>query len=580
MAEHSISDGNDWRKHDRTPQARQRLPSRNGKSVKMTRLANRTAAATLGCGDKIMMTSSMVGEGQNVSTRLRISLVSMSYNNAVANSRLTFVNTLKSGKVVCLVAMAAESHKANPTIVEPRASPESGIRPPTLTSSLNASSSSSSFESSRPQSRGSSATSPLEFSPSIPGTAYSHDHFDVSPPTPVHLEPPTSDTTPPTASVSSEPPRSSSYNNENAWLSLCRPSFTRRWLEQALGVFTLVASLVGLLFIGVRTYKLAVISTENSTLDGCVGLIQVSDLQDILCPVLTSSQAGFTTLENSTPLGKTAMENGPLSSPYHLGRRALHNTHVLASRWMKGPPKQRCGFPYISCQFREPNTMYRNMSTPAIVISTTLALGALTLIVARRSARSTEVFTSPARSDIQIISGQDSGPKIVAGQGIIESHNPEYHHELGQLRELIRERIRASQDQNSLVTANAPFHSTNSSSTTLVNGCSKSQVSLRSRSSGEHHKGLIELKLNGNTKAFFKIETGEFLRLRNWERQHSDISDSSSDSENPLSIEKDFAQTGSGASVLAKGKAVKDKWIEELQLEHEKWRGKHSHATQ
>lgn len=181
--------------------------------------------------------------------------------------------------MVCLVAMAAENNRPNPIIVEPTSSPDSGTPHRLLTPSLNSSSPSNSFESSRPHSRGSTTTSPSESSSPIPRSAYSHELSDMSPPTPPNLELPTPITTRPNASVPSEPAESSFHSNGVAWLSLFRSiSSRRRWLEHALAVFTLVASLVGLLFIGVRTYKLAVITTENSTLDGCTDLIQVSDI--------------------------------------------------------------------------------------------------------------------------------------------------------------------------------------------------------------------------------------------------------------------------------------------------------------
>ena len=87
--------------------------------------------------------------------------------------------------------------------------------------------------------------------------------------------------------------------------------------------------------------------------------------------------------------------------------------------------------------------------------------------------------------------------------------------------------------------------------------------------------------MNGKTKVFLHLETGEFFRLKHWKRHHNDDSVSSSDSDNPLSTdEKDFAQRGHGASALAKGKAFKFKLIEELQLEHATWRNRPSHATQ
>ncbi|KAF6239822.1 hypothetical protein HO173_002368 [Letharia columbiana] len=458
--------------------------------------------------------------------------------------------------------MAVENHNANPIIVEPTASPDSGTPPRLLNPSLNTSSSSNSFESSRPQSRGSSATSASESSSPVP----SHEPSNLRPQTPSDVEPlPPSATLTPNQSprsrnLSATPlPKSaegSPHSNAASWLSSCRPISSRRhWLEHGLGVFTLVASLVGLLFIGVRTYKLAVISTENSTLSGCTDLIQ----------------AGFTTLENSTLLCKLAMKHGPLSSPYHLDKRTLRSSLALTSRWMKWTPKRRCGFPYIVCQSLGANTVYRSISTPAIVIITTLALGALMLILAWRNARSMEVFTSPAHSDIQITSGR----KTVTGQGILETHKPEDHHDLGQPRK----RSRASLDQDSLVKDTVPFQSTNSSSATLTSGRRESPVSLKNRSSGENHKGLIELQINGNTKAFFKMETGELLHLTHWKRQHSNDSDSSSDSDNPNSIErKDVGETVLGASVLAKGRAAKDKWTEELQLDYEKWHDKRSHA--
>lgn len=254
------------------------------------------------------------------------------------------------------------------------------------------------------------------------------------------------------------------------------------------------------------------------------------------------------------------MNNGPLSSPYHLDKRKLKFSLALAARWMKGPAKQTCVFPYIGCQSQEGHTTYQSVSAPAFCIGMSLALGGFILAFtsARRKARSTEVITSPVRSNIQMTHHEDSGPKTVAGQCIIDVHNPEEHEDLGQLRK----RIRASQDQDSLMTEPAPIQPANSSSTTLVSGYSKPKVSLQNHSSGEKHMNLVELQMNGNTKAFFKPETGEFFHLKHWTRQHIDDSASSSNSDNPITIEGEgFAKTGPIASALAKGREFKDKFI-------------------
>ena len=533
-------------------------------------------------------------EGKKVSTRLRNGQQHLLFRHSRRAIRWVCHRLVLSCdlRVSCptskTIAMAVENHHANPTIVEPAASSNTGTPPGLLAPSLNTSSSSNSFDSSRPQSRGSSATSPSGSPPPATRDVEPYEVTNIGPSTPPDLEPmPRSSTLSPnggprnrgTAStaVASDSAETASHLSAASRLSLRVPVLSRRpWLQHTLGVITLVASLVALLFIGVRTYKLAVISTVNSTLDACTDLIQVSDDNKSSVLVLNINQAGFTTLENSTPLCKTAMEKGPLSSPYHLSKRTLHSSLALASRWLKGPPKQSCGFPYNGCQSQEAYTTYRYISTPAIIIGTTLALGGLILVVALRNARSTEVFTSPARSDIQITRPKDSGSKTVKGQGIIEKHDPEDHPNLDRLRK----RIGASQDQDNLMKNTAPFQSTNSSSTTLVNACSKPQVSLRNRSSGEDHKNLVELQINRNTIAFFKPQTSELFHLKHWGGQHSDYSDSSSDRDNPVSLEGDFiAPASPGASALAKGKAVRGKWMEELQLECENWRTKHPHAT-
>lgn len=151
---------------------------------------------------------------------------------------------------------------------------------------------------------------------------------------------------------------------------------------------------------------------------------------------------------------------------------------------------------------------------------------------ALRNARSTEIFTSPARSDIHITRHKDTGPRTVTGQGILEKHYPG-DHDLGQ----IRKRISASQIQDSLMKDTTSIQSTDSSSKTLVDKCSETKVSLHDSSSGEKHEGLVELQMNGHTKAFFKLETGEFFHLKHWKDKYKDTSHSSHHRGNPLSLQ-------------------------------------------
>ena len=472
--------------------------------------------------------------------------------------------------------MVDENRNANPIIIEPEASPNPHARPGLLAPSLHSSSSSSSFNSSSAQSRASSATSPSGSPSPTSRDVELRELTNIRQSTAADAEPPLPPSSPllpnerfrnmtTSTTEPSERAEGSLYSNATIWLSSHCPRLSRRhWLEQSLGLFGLVASLVGLLFIGVRTYKLAVISTENSTLEGCTGLIQVSGVSACFRMLLTSSQAGFVTLENSTQLCKMVMMTGPRSSPYHLGKRTLHSSLALASQWMKGSPQQTCGFPYTGCQPQFSNITNRSISAPAIIISSTLALGGLIVLVARRNARSTEVFTSPALSDIHITRHKDTGPETTTGQGIIERHKSA-DHDLGE----IHQRIRASQGQDTLMKDTAPLQSTDSSSSTLVDSCSEPRISLKDSSSGQKHDGLIELQINGHTKVFFKLQTGEFFHLKHWKDKCKDAMDSSHDKSNPLSVEgEDFARTRPNSSELAKKKTDRDEWIQRLWLNH------------
>lgn len=243
------------------------------------------------------MTSSVVAEGN---------LIAQGYGRC----SIAFKRNLRTAPTVCLPsscfelrvllstlkfnAMAVENQTTNPLIIEPAVSSNPGTPSRLLIPSFNTSSSSTFFDSSRPQSRGSSATSPTEPPSPCPKDVEPYRLTNIRPPAAqdADLLPPTRPyfqnerTRNMTTSSTTQPSQraeGSSHSNGSAWVPSCCPLFfNRRWLEHSLGVFGLVASLVGLLFIGVRTYKLAVITTENSTLDGCTSLIQVSDVHHSL----------------------------------------------------------------------------------------------------------------------------------------------------------------------------------------------------------------------------------------------------------------------------------------------------------
>ena len=180
--------------------------------------------------------------------------------------------------------------KGSPTIIEPTTSSNSPL--PSIPSlSPNPSSSSESFDSSRPNSQGSSATS-RSVSPSpIPKNVLAIDSQES-------IELPALPSNPPLPKNTSasqihcqdDPPRSvppapaaSPRNNQGAsWFSRFGSLIPRRnWFANALGTVGLGLTVIGMIVFGERTYKLAVWSAWNDALDTCGQLNSVSS--SILC---------------------------------------------------------------------------------------------------------------------------------------------------------------------------------------------------------------------------------------------------------------------------------------------------------
>lgn len=173
----------------------------------------------------------------------------------------------------------------NPTTTESTSS--SNIQLPGIPSlSPNTSSSSDSFDSSRPNSQASSATSRSASPSPIPKSAPaidSHESLEL-PGLPSNSSLPESSTAakqshrqnvaprsaPPTLAVS---PRA---KHEKSWLSHLRCLIPRKtWFANALGVLSLGLTLIGMIIFELRSYILAVWSARNGALETCAQLKSV-----------------------------------------------------------------------------------------------------------------------------------------------------------------------------------------------------------------------------------------------------------------------------------------------------------------
>ena len=171
----------------------------------------------------------------------------------------------------------------SPTIIEPTTPGQQLPAIPSL--SPNPSSSSDSFDSSRPISQASSTTSrspsPSPLSKSSPRIEY-QESFDL-PTLPSYPSPPTNSATQthrqhdtPT-SVPPEAISDPSTTHKVSWGHRIWSLIPRRnWFTNALGIISLGLTLIGMIIFGERTYKLAVWSAYNDTLDTCGQILSVS----------------------------------------------------------------------------------------------------------------------------------------------------------------------------------------------------------------------------------------------------------------------------------------------------------------
>ena len=246
--------------------------------------------------------------------------------------------------------------------------------------------------------------------------------------------------------------------------------------------------------------------------------------------------------------------------------------------------------------------MYDDLLHVVIALTAMLAvvlpfvLGAMVLMKhLRQTSRVEEVFSSPARNEVEILRHHADGPHRMKGVRMIR-HKPEEQHFLGQLRHNIRrvlERDPAEQEAIAETKRRSPSPEEGNGdgnppqdwvwkdhldvtsileSPWSTNGNSRrpSNVTIRGKVDGEDHQqeGLIELKTKGSNKTFFDPATGEFIRLTPWKAGAvADEDDDKVKGDEKGNTKKALARMGTGAVAFAGGKSVDELIIEELDRE-------------
>lgn len=447
----------------------------------------------------------------------------------------------------------------SPTIFEPNTSSDAPL-PSIPRLSPQPSSSSDSFDSSQPNSDGSSATSrsvsptpnpksvpatdsqePVELpalpsNPQIPeNTLASQSHRQNDPPRSI----------PPTPAVNTR------INHEASWLSRLGSLVPRKnWFANALGVISLGLTVIGMILFGERTYKLAVWSAWNDALDTCGQLNSTGVTLGQNCKKLLSNNTADVTLP-----------------PFSHWKRTWIATLRVGSTLLEDGFTKRSTLPTDELGYDAVNLSLSKFSSVAIILASTVIMGGLSLIVFRRYWSNEEVFTSPVRSDWQFTWYHQEGPETVSGEGYrMIRCNPADNHPLGQLRQGIR---RSQPNAVENPTSEPTWVSHNTSEDTLVGlwkdtkwGTSK--VSLTNDASDEKHENLIELETDGPNKTFFDPETGEFIHLTPW-KSTGDEEVHGLKPDGKGSTKRALIRMTLGASGWAGGKNIDDQLAEELQ---------------
>ena len=253
--------------------------------------------------------------------------------------------------------------------------------------------------------------------------------------------------------------------------------------------------------------------------------------------------------------------------PYQHGKRTWIGTLIAGSKTRFDGTTQASNRPITWLGGDLKLSSNSNFFSIAILLTSTVIVGCLSLIVFRRYWKTEEVFTSPARSEWQFKRQHQEGSETLSGEGyhMIKS-NPEEGHPLGQLRKHIR-----NSQPNAVEnpTGESTWQSHNTSQETLVGpwGNTKwidSKVSLTNNTSDEKCENLIELKTKGPNKTFFDPKTGKFIHLTPWKSTgEPEIRGLKPDRKG--NIKRAFAQMTLGATGWAGGINIDDQLAEELQ---------------
>ena len=292
---------------------------------------------------------------------------------------------------------------------------------------------------------------------------------------------------------------------------------------------------------------------------------------------------------------------GKMKPPYNFSKRAIEATRIFekalkvrARKIMQRTAKaSSVSLPTLHAFLRrslglpetEESSNPQNIQPIKIAIATGFVLFVGSLFVLRRMQDHARVeappFTCPGRSDRQRVRverhSSDAQEQVTLDDEYeMLKHNPNEQDYLGQVRQQIRnsQQIDMTTSQESV-----DWASHNSSADTLITQNDRrrstpSKINLRHSIDNGHkeqesviHEGVIELPAKGKTKNFFDPTTGEFIHLAPWRSNEYEDEDSDDDEVAKGQVKQAFAQMTAGATALAGGKIIDERFLEEM----EKW---------
>ncbi|KAG8530215.1 uncharacterized protein KY384_004715 [Bacidia gigantensis] len=344
------------------------------------------------------------------------------------------------------------------------------------------------------------------------------------------------------------------------WLQICCEFL----LDHAFPILGLAVGAVGLLFFGWRQLRLASAGVQLQYIQICQGWDEDKfGKRDEACEEY---------------FHKSSI--GQLRPPYHIHKRALKSVLEVEKRILLSHADGAWKRMAHKVPVRQDQRMFRSSNTLMVVMVLLIIAFLLLVVMMQRTRQQAREGNRLQRSTQERV--QNLARAEYLGQDYrVKKHRPQKQEDLYKLGQWLQSSRTSS--STSLSSASVNTSTDSLSPNEIRRRSTPRRVNIRHTPNDEEEAcdGLIELPSKGNTKIFFEPDTGAFIRLSPWTGQMTDDEDSDEDTGRRAKLKhalqrvgsgmhtgqtkQAIARMGSGAVALGAGKGLGDEIKEEIQ---------------